>query len=74
MTNVSKHKFASIIIKCPPDHIVSRYHEQAAPMLNLIASLSLANQRLAASRDFLLPRLMSGQLSVAPAERESEAA
>ena len=33
----------------------------------------MANERLAASRDLLLPRLISGDLPVTTAERELEA-
>jgi type I restriction enzyme S subunit len=38
----------------------------------ILLSIRLANVRLAASRDLLLPRLISGQLSVASVERELE--
>lgn len=39
-----------------------------------IGGLLKANDRLAASRDLLLPRLISGQLSVEAAERQLEEA
>lgn len=45
-----------------------------APIDEELVNLRVANQRLAASRDLLLPRLISGQLSVAEAERELEEA
>ncbi len=43
-----------------------------APIDESLINLRVANQRLAASRDLLLPRLISGQLSVEAAERELE--
>jgi type I restriction enzyme, S subunit len=48
----------------------SRFRAMTLPMIELSAALSASNDRLAASRDLLLPRLISGQLSVAAAERE----
>lgn len=47
-----------------------RFESAATPFIELAASLAAANHRLAASRDLILPRLISGQLSVAAAERE----
>lgn len=44
------------------------------PIDEELVNLRVANQRLAASRDLLLPRLISGQLSVAEAERQLEEA
>ncbi|BBF80691.1 restriction endonuclease subunit S [Asticcacaulis excentricus] len=74
MTNVNKQKFSSVQIAIPTDELMSHYHDFAGPLLDLIAKLTLANQHLAASRDLLLPRLMTGQLSVAAAEKELEIA
>lgn len=45
-----------------------------APIDAELVNLKVANEKLAASRDLLLPRLISGQLSVEAAERELEAA
>jgi len=58
-----------------PDAVTSqRFESCVAPMIELAASLQAASERLAASRDLLLPRLISGQLSVEAAERELEMA
>lgn len=57
-------------VAVPPDSIsvtVGRYLE---PHYNLSNQLRAANHHLATSRDLLLPRLISGQLSVAEAERQ----
>jgi type I restriction enzyme S subunit len=63
---------AGFSIACPPpgSDMFDRYEVIAWPMLELAGTLGTAIKRLAASRDMLLPRLISGQLSVAEAERE----
>jgi type I restriction enzyme S subunit len=62
-----------IPIVIPPTDLMVRYEARATPILDLTETLSQGNKRLAASRDLLLPRLISGELSVATAERELEA-
>lgn len=55
----------------PPDAAVLEDFEQIAwPMLRLVGSLGRANEILAGARDLLLPRLISGQLSLASAEQQ----
>lgn len=66
---------SSFIVAAPSDNrLFERFEAVAWPMLQLVGDLGLANERLAASRDLLLPRLISGQLSVKAAERELEQA
>jgi type I restriction enzyme S subunit len=48
------------------------FNSIAESMLRLISTLHMMNTRLAASRDLLLPRLFSGELSASAAERELE--
>lgn len=57
-----------------PSDVASRFEDTVGPMVELCATLNAGSRRLAASRDLLLPRLISGQLSVAEAERELEEA
>jgi type I restriction enzyme S subunit len=57
-----------------PSDISSRFEDAVSPMVELCATLQAGSRRLATSRDLLLPRLISGQLSVAEAERELEEA
>jgi type I restriction enzyme S subunit len=45
-----------------------------APLVDQAVNIRVATQRLAAARDLLLPRFISGQLSVDAAERELELA
>ena len=56
------------------DDLLTRFEEVAWPMLEHVGVLGRMNQRLAASRDLLLPRLISGQLSVEVAEKDLELA
>lgn len=58
----------------PSNEVSFAFGAVAANALELAENLRATNQRLAASRDLLLPRLMSGQLSVAEAQKELEIA
>ncbi len=51
----------------PPETMVERYERLAAPMLQQVWNLAQQSERLAGARDLLLPRLVSGELSVADA-------
>jgi type I restriction enzyme S subunit len=56
------------------DDLFDRFESAVWPMLELVGKLGNMSERLAASRDLLLPRLISGQLSVEAAERDLELA
>jgi len=58
----------------PPTPLVSDFEARSWPMLQLSGVLGKANARLAATRDLLLPRLLSGELDVSAAERALESA
>lgn len=60
------------VIMIAPDALVQRYGAFAGPLMDQVTTLERCNHALATSRDLLLPRLISGQLSVADAERELE--
>lgn len=64
MTNLSKGKFERLKVINPDDALILQYHKFVSPMLDKIKSLMYQNQNLAAQRDLLLPRLMSGKLEV----------
>lgn len=57
-----------------PSDISNLFEDTVGPMVELCASLQAGSRRLANSRDLLLPRLISGQLSVADAEHQLEEA
>jgi type I restriction enzyme S subunit len=56
------------------DELVRRFDALAMPLIELAASLQASSASLAAARDHLLPRLITGELSVETADREVEAA
>lgn len=60
-------------IVLPPADLMRRFAALAEPQLRLAGKLKVSNSVLAGSRDLLLPRLISGDLPVAAAERELEA-
>ncbi len=65
---------ASFAMPVPALDQLRRFDAVVWPMLELVGILGTANTKLASSRDLLLPRLISGQLSVAEAVRELEEA
>jgi len=74
MPNLSAGVMAGVPVMVPVVALQERYSETVEPLAALQATLTDANARLSTSRDFLLPRLITGDLSVAAAERELEAA
>ena len=48
----------------PKKELMDLFHENVAPIYDAIENLQLQNQTLAATRDRLLPRLLSGELKV----------
>jgi type I restriction enzyme S subunit len=53
----------------PPPAVASAFQKQVGPMLELIAAGVQESRRLAALRDYLLPRLLSGRVRVREAEQ-----
>jgi type I restriction enzyme S subunit len=64
MGNVNKTKFESLEVLNPAMSLLREFHEFCAPLFQQIQVLSVQNLRLRAARDLLLPRLMSGEISV----------
>lgn len=71
---VGREDIERIEIALPPLAIREQLERQLSPLYALHWNIEQSNRNLAAARDVLLPRLISGQLSVAQAERELEAA
>jgi len=71
-TELSRHAVGAQVIAWPSAELRSSFGRVVRPMRSLIPQLMRQNEKLAASRDLLLPRLISGQLSVEAAERELE--
>lgn len=64
--------FKRLPILLPAKDVRRRFEAMVTPMHSMCRILGHTNANLAASRDLLLPRLISGELSVTAAERELE--
>jgi type I restriction enzyme S subunit len=53
---------------CPPDALIQAYNDFATPLFSQIEANIIENSNLAKMRDFLLPRLLSGELRIKDAE------
>jgi len=65
---VQERCFDSVSVVQPPAEILARFTEIVGPMFRLVHQLHLQNLNLRATRDLLLPRLLSGQLTLAKSE------
>jgi type I restriction enzyme S subunit len=65
---------AAFAMPVPALDLLRQFDAMVWPMLELVGSLGVANATLATSRDLLLPRLISGQVSITEAARELEEA
>lgn len=66
--------FRKLQLPIPPAALAEKYSNTVVPIFEMSRVIAEATKRLAAARDLLLPRLISGQLSVTQAERELEVA
>ncbi len=64
---VQEQCFDTITVAQPPLEVLRRFTEVVRPMFRLVHQLHVQNVNLRATRDLLLPRLMSGQLALADA-------
>lgn len=71
---ITKGVFKRLPITIPPQVITGQFDALVRPMHNMTLALERSNRSLTSSRDLLLPRLISGQLSVAEAEGRLEEA
>ena len=62
--SINKDSFEKLRFVIPPDEIVSTYERQAGPLDEQIRTLENQSRTLATLRDTLLPKLLSGELSV----------
>nr|WP_224746814.1 restriction endonuclease subunit S [Pelovirga terrestris] len=64
MTNLSKGKFSGLKFLSPTIELRNKFHEIVKPIFLEINQLASMNRNLTKTRDLLLPRLISGKLSV----------
>lgn len=65
---ISGSVFKSINIMKPPQKVIVKFVEKVCPMFERQNNLELQNQELAQLRDWLLPMLMNGQVTVGDVE------
>lgn len=63
-TELSKEDIGNITLNVPPDTILWNFEEQAALNAEMVMNLLSQNLQLAKARDLLLPKLMSGAITV----------
>jgi len=66
---ITTNTFASSRIVLPPESVLKRFEEHAAPIFHRVLRNTYESLALVALRDALLPRLISGELRVQDAER-----
>jgi len=62
--NLSPVETAEITLTIPPREILDRFNEITEPIYRRLLQNAVENQKLAALRDLLLPKLMSGEVKV----------
>jgi type I restriction enzyme S subunit len=72
--NLSPLVTARLPFVLPPRELRAQFDRFTRALLKKSVLLNNANRRFAASRDLLLPRLISGQMSVTTVENELETA
>ncbi|WP_219892777.1 restriction endonuclease subunit S [Aquisediminimonas profunda] len=71
---VTSATFDRALVVVPSGQVLADFNRFAEPTLRLVEKIRRTSRSLAASRDLLLPRLISGQLSVEVAEQQLEEA
>ena len=65
---ITRDTLAGVSIALPPPALIEAFETQVVPMLERIRTALLSSRTLAALRDTLLPKLISGELRVKDAE------
>ena len=71
---ISKANFRPIPVVAPPTDVMRKFDRLARPLYERIVECARESRTLAALRDTLLPKLISGELRVQAAERLIEEA
>ena len=61
---ISKSKFKALDVVLPDSYLLREFEEQTSTLHSQVRALHTMNQKLAESRDLLLPRLMNGAVAV----------
>ncbi|MBN8195323.1 restriction endonuclease subunit S [Thalassospira povalilytica] len=69
---ITKGTFKTIPVIVPPQDIAKKYQETVEPMMKMSLNLQRKNDNLRAQRDLLLPKLISGEITVSEGENNLE--
>ncbi|WP_339907201.1 restriction endonuclease subunit S [Symmachiella dynata] len=72
LTNLSTGRFSAMQVLSPSTRIRRRYHESVSPVFSRYLHNQRQTELLSTIRDTLLPKLLSGEISVAGAAKEVE--
>lgn len=61
---ISKKNFRPLPVVLPTDDVIAAYQSTADPLFDLLIACVKESEQLAAMRDYLLPKLLSGQVRV----------
>jgi len=68
MGHIQRGHLSEALLPIPPAEIFQTIHRQMEPLIEKLIINDIESRKLAATRDYLLPRLLSGALSVAAGE------
>jgi type I restriction enzyme S subunit len=69
---ITKAHLESLPVLLPNEKVLAAFADKTKPLLDRVSANNRENRTLAATRDLLLPKLMSGELRVRDAERVAE--
>ena len=61
---ISKKNFRPLPVVQPTDDLIAAYRQTADPLFEMLTACARENERLAKTRDYLLPKLLSGNVRV----------
>ncbi len=65
---ITRATFDSLLVALPPREAVTSFESEVAPLFDLLLTSLQESSKLAAMRDYLLPKLLSGQVRVEAAD------
>jgi type I restriction enzyme S subunit len=69
MGHIQRHHLSEAMTIVPDQRTIKVADDVIAPLFNLLIANDLESRTLAATRDLLLPKLMSGEIRVTEAEK-----
>jgi type I restriction enzyme S subunit len=69
MGHIQRHHLSEALTVIPPENILQAMDKTMMPLIEKTIANSLESSQLSTFRDFLLPKLMSGEIRVKEAEK-----